>query len=60
MPDFEKKLLSEASENTKIIACRFPLPNLIPKEIVGGGVDTVWLYEIHRNAKPAIEHPKTD
>lgn len=49
MPEFEKKLLNEAADYTKVIACRFPLPNVTPTQTIGGGVDTVWLYEIRRN-----------
>lgn len=48
MNDLEAKLLKEATAGTKIVACRFPLPGMTPKQIVGGGVDTVWLYEIKR------------
>lgn len=48
MNDLEKKLQTEALEGTKIVACRFPLPNMKPKQIIGGGIDSVWLYEINR------------
>lgn len=48
MKDLEAKLLEESSNGTKIIACRFPLPNLMATKIVGGGVDTVWYYEIKK------------
>lgn len=46
MEELEKKLLNEASADSKIIACRFPLPNLRADKIIGGGIDTVWLYNI--------------
>lgn len=46
MNDLEEKLVLEANEESKIIACRFPLPNLVAKKIVGEGIDTVWLYEM--------------
>lgn len=46
MHELEKKLLVEASADSKIVACRFPLPNLQADKIIGGGIDTVWLYNI--------------
>lgn len=46
MTDLEKKLLSEANSESKIIACRFPLPNIKPTRIIGEGIDTVWLYDL--------------
>lgn len=51
MKDLEAKLLAETQSQTKIIACRFPLPNLIPERTIGTGVDTVWLYEMKLNQK---------
>lgn len=48
MSDFENKLLKEANKGTVVVACRFPLPNLVPVETIGHGVDTVWKYEINR------------
>lgn len=51
MKDLEQKLLKESNNNTKIIACRFPLPNLVATKIAGGGVDTVWYYEIKKDTK---------
>ncbi|XP_063832859.1 ATP synthase subunit C lysine N-methyltransferase [Ostrinia nubilalis] len=46
MEEFEKKLLQEANNETVIVACRFPLPNMTPTETIGHGVDTVWKYVI--------------
>lgn len=48
MTDLEKKLLSEANKDVKIIACRFPLPNVQPIRIVGDGIDRVWLYTLKK------------
>ncbi|XP_063541490.1 ATP synthase subunit C lysine N-methyltransferase [Cydia strobilella] len=48
MSEFESKLLAETENGTVVVACRFPLPNMIPVETVGHGVDTVWKYEIKR------------
>lgn len=46
MTDLEKKIISEANRESKIIACRFPLPNLKPSRVIGEGIDTVWLYNL--------------
>lgn len=51
MNDLEQKLQSEAMEGTKIVACRFPLPNMKPTQIIGGGIDSVWLYEMDQKNK---------
>ncbi|XP_017781383.1 PREDICTED: protein FAM173B [Nicrophorus vespilloides] len=48
MADLEKKFIAECKSDCKIIACRFPLPNLKPIRTVGEGVDTVWLYEMSK------------
>lgn len=48
MIDFEKKLLKEVKEGTVVVACRFPLPNMIPVKTIGHGVDTVWKYIVKR------------
>lgn len=48
MQEFEHKLSSEASHDTVIVACRFPLPNMVPIETIGHGVDTVWKYVVKR------------
>ncbi|XP_026501392.2 ATP synthase subunit C lysine N-methyltransferase [Vanessa tameamea] len=48
MADFEKKLIQEANDGTLVVACRFPLPNMIPIGTIGHGVDTVWKYIIKR------------
>ncbi|CAG9814886.1 unnamed protein product [Phaedon cochleariae] len=45
MNDLEKKLLKECKGDCNIIACRFPLPNLVPKKTIGHGIDTVWVYD---------------
>ncbi|XP_053616987.1 ATP synthase subunit C lysine N-methyltransferase [Plodia interpunctella] len=48
MNEFEKKLLKETSSGTVVVACRFPLPNMIPIETIGHGIDTVWKYVVKR------------
>ncbi|XP_025415458.1 protein N-lysine methyltransferase FAM173B [Sipha flava] len=46
MCDLEKKFITELSDETVIVACRFPLPNLEPYLIIGTGIDRVWAYKI--------------
>lgn len=48
MQEFENKLLCETSNDTVIVVCRFPLPNMVPIETIGHGVDTVWKYVVRR------------
>lgn len=48
MSEFEKKLLKEANRDTVVVACRFPLPNMVPTETIGHGVHTVWKYIVNR------------
>ncbi|CAG4932795.1 unnamed protein product [Colias eurytheme] len=48
MNDFEKKVLKEVENETVIVVCRFPLPNMVPIETIGHGVDTVWKYIVKR------------
>ncbi|XP_039752438.1 ATP synthase subunit C lysine N-methyltransferase [Pararge aegeria] len=48
MKDFEKKILLEVKDGTVVVACRFPLPNMIPIETIGHGVDTIWKYVVKR------------
>lgn len=47
MQDLETKLIAEAP-NTKVIACRFPLPNLEPLKTIDEGVNTVWFYDLSK------------
>lgn len=46
MKDIETKFLNELKPDTKIIACRFPLPTLVPVKTIEAGVDSIWIYEI--------------
>uniref|UniRef100_T1GR97 Methyltransferase domain-containing protein n=1 Tax=Megaselia scalaris TaxID=36166 RepID=T1GR97_MEGSC len=54
MNDLEHKLIAEAKGNSKVIACRFPLPNSEPIKVIGDGVDTVWLYDLENSNKSKI------
>lgn len=51
MDELERKLQREAAKDSQIIVCRFPLPNTKATKIIGGGVDTVWLYNVARKTK---------
>lgn len=53
MAELEKKLQLEMENDSQIIVCRFPLPNLKAVKIIGGGVDTVWVYNIKKPAQSA-------
>ncbi|XP_066144685.1 ATP synthase subunit C lysine N-methyltransferase [Euwallacea fornicatus] len=46
MTDLENKFLQECKSDCRILACRFPMPNLTPTKTIGHGIDTVWIYEI--------------
>ncbi len=48
MAELEKKLNLEMQDDSQVIVCRFPLPNLKASKIIGGGVDTVWVYNIKK------------
>lgn len=54
MQDLEKKIIAESPVNAKVIACRFPLPNLQPQRITEEGVNTVWFYDLEK-AKSTAE-----
>ncbi|XP_060533754.1 ATP synthase subunit C lysine N-methyltransferase isoform X2 [Cylas formicarius] len=46
MHKLEKKFIKECKTNCNVLACRFPLPNLVPIETIGHGIDRVWVYNI--------------
>lgn len=46
MKELEKKIIAESKGDVRVVACRFPLPNIEPEAEIGTGVDTVWLYKI--------------
>lgn len=48
MEAFEQKLQCECNNQTTIIVCRFPLPNLMADKTIGGGIDQVWIYNIRK------------
>lgn len=44
MPLLEEKLAEEMRKDCCVIACRFPLPHWTAQQIIGSGIDTVWVY----------------
>ena len=45
MPKLSTKFSSELRPGTRVVVCRFPLPEKFePLEIIGEGIDTVWVY----------------
>lgn len=46
MKELEKKIIAECKEDVRVVACRFPLPNIEPEAEIGSDVNTVWLYKI--------------
>eukprot|EP00729_Bicosta_minor_P010324 gene10324-25505_t len=50
MPELQGKLTEELGEDARLLVCRFPIPDLVPTETFGSGIDSVWLYDL-RNAE---------
>ncbi|KAG8250117.1 hypothetical protein J6590_005510 [Homalodisca vitripennis] len=48
MEELEEKMTREVSEDTYVVACRFPLAHRNPDATIGTGLDTVWLYKFNR------------
>ena len=46
MPELEALFEKSLTPSSKVIACRFPLPNWKPSHVIGEGIDTVWVYEV--------------
>lgn len=45
MVDLERKFVSELSPGSRVLACRFPLPNLPITKEIDEGIDSVWQYD---------------
>lgn len=45
MPKLQDKFQVEMNDNAQVLACRFPLPNWKPKQVIEEGIDSVWLYQ---------------
>nr|SVE94594.1 EOG090X0HEX [Simocephalus serrulatus] len=46
MPELEALFEKSLKSSSQVIACRFPLPNWKPSNVIGEGIDTVWVYEV--------------
>ncbi|KAL9966010.1 hypothetical protein ACROYT_G024017 [Oculina patagonica] len=44
MPKLQDKFQVEMKDDAQVLACRFPLPNWKPKEVIEEEIDSVWLY----------------
>ena len=44
MEELSDKLEKEMSEDACVVACRFPIENWKPTEVIDDGIDSVWLY----------------
>lgn len=46
MKPLEEKFIKEMPKDSRIIACRFPLPTMQPTNVISDGeTDTVWVYD---------------
>ena len=45
MPQLEKKLETDLSDDSKVVACRFPFPTWKASDVIGEGIDSVWVYK---------------
>ena len=46
MAELEQKLLREMPSGSEVIACRFNFPSMPCTEVIGEGIDSVWVYKI--------------
>jgi hypothetical protein len=45
MPQLEKKLESDLRQGSKVVACRFQFPTWKADDVIGEGIDSVWIYK---------------
>lgn len=45
MPKLQEKFQEEMKGDAQVLACRFPLPDWKPTEVIDEGIDSVWLYQ---------------
>ena len=45
MPKLQDKFQEEMKDDAQVLACRFPLPNWKPTDMIEEGIDSVWLYQ---------------
>lgn len=51
MPKLQDKFQEEMKDDAQILACRFPLPNWKPTDMIEEGIDSVWLYQRPKHSK---------
>ena len=44
MHKLQGKFQVEMKDDARVLACRFPLPNWRPTQVIEEGIDSVWLY----------------
>ncbi|KAI1280828.1 hypothetical protein HDE_13806 [Halotydeus destructor] len=52
MPSLEKKLIQDldsSNNEVRVVACRFPLAKKEPIQVIGSGIDSVWVYDFKRS-----------
>lgn len=52
MPALREKLFREMKEESKVIACRFPIPSWKPSDMIEDGIDSVWVYSVNNLKSP--------
>lgn len=58
MGDLKGKLVDEMVPGSRLVVCRFPLPDMVPDKTVGTGIDSVWIYNLDRSeASPGYVPP---
>jgi hypothetical protein len=57
MGELEGKLRDELRPDSKVVVCRFPIPNRMPVETFGEGIDSVWLYNLQDEIVPGYIPP---
>jgi hypothetical protein len=45
MEPLRDKLIREMTNDSILIACRFPVPGCTPVQTIDAGIDSVWLYD---------------
>jgi len=45
MQKLQDKFQVEMTDDAQVLACRFPLPNWKPTQVIEEGIDSVWLYQ---------------
>eukprot|EP00041_Stephanoeca_diplocostata_P023515 m.579312 g.579312 ORF g.579312 m.579312 type:complete len:113 (+) comp22314_c1_seq18:1396-1734(+) len=58
MDDLHVKLQESMQPGSRMIVCRFPIPDVEPDQIIGEGIDSVWIYDVGAG-KPTSLHGRT-